>query len=89
MRFFKFMRRRAPASVARERLRILLEYERSLVTQTNLVAVLREEILAVVSRHVAIDRNKVQVSLDRGPAVSLLAVDIEIPNRTTVLAGHA
>jgi cell division topological specificity factor len=44
------------------------------------VAVLRREILTVISRHVAVDPDKVQVTIDRGSAVSTLAVDIEFPN---------
>ena len=41
---------------------------------------LREEILAVVSRHVALDPEKVVVRMDRGKNVSTLEVDIELPN---------
>ena len=69
----------ASAPVARERLQILLEYERKLGSQIDLFGVLREEILAVISRHIA-DPEKVQVTVDRGPKFSTLAVDIEIPN---------
>ena len=81
MNIFGFtIQRRRSAPVARERLQILLEYERRLVSQSDLVAVLRREIVAVVERHVVVDRNKVQVRIDRGKAVSKLAVDVEIPN---------
>ncbi len=80
MRMFGFARRRSSAPVARERLQILLEYERCMVNQKDLVAVLREEILAVVGRHVMVDSDKVQVKVDRGARFSTLAVDIEIPN---------
>ena len=40
----------------------------------------REEILAVVSRHVVLDPDKVVVRLERGKTVSTLEVDIEVPN---------
>ncbi len=76
----RFFGRRGSAPVARERLQILLEYERRLVSQTDLIAVLRREIVAVVERHVVVDRKKVQVRIDRGEAVSRLEVDVEIPN---------
>jgi cell division topological specificity factor len=78
---FRFRRPISSAPVARERLQILLEYERNLVSQTGLITALREEILAVVSRHVTIDAEKILVSIDRRRKVSTLAVDIEIPNR--------
>ena len=86
MRLFRFLRPISSAPVARERLQILLEYERKMVSQTDLIAVLREEILAVVGRHVTIDPDRVQIKVDRGAKVSILAVDIEIPNRTRATA---
>ncbi len=86
MTLFGFIRRRASAPVARERLQILLEYERSMVSQVDLIAILRQEILAAVSRHVTVDPDRVQVSVDRGADVSTLAVDIEIPYRPRLRA---
>jgi cell division topological specificity factor len=72
------------APVARERLQILLAHERSARTEPDLLAVLREEILAVIGRHVAFEPDKVQIKLDRGKSVSTLAVDIEIPNGSRI-----
>ena len=72
--------RPASAPVARERLQILLAHERGLRGQPDLLAILREEILGVVSRHVTLDPDKVIVRLDRGAQVSTLEVDIEVPN---------
>ena len=69
------------AVVARERLQILLAHERgTLGQQPDLLSKLREEILAVVSRHVALDPDKVIVRMDRSKNVSTLEVDIELPN---------
>ena len=73
-------RRTATAPVARERLQILLAHERGQRGQPDLLGVLREEILAVVSRHVTLDLDKVVVRMDRGASVSTLEVDIEVPN---------
>jgi cell division topological specificity factor len=61
-------------------LQILLAHERGLRGQPDLLGVLREEILAVVSRHVTLDPTKVIVRLERGDEVSTLEVDIEVPN---------
>lgn len=81
MNLLNFLRRRTgSAPVARERLQILLAHERGLRSQPDLLGILREEILAVVSRHVVLDPEKVIVRMDRGDAVSTLEVDIEIPN---------
>ena len=86
MKLFRLLRPISSAPVARERLQILLEYERNLVSQTDLISVLREEIIAVVGRHVAVDPDRVQIKVDRGAKVSILAVDIEIPNKTRATA---
>jgi cell division topological specificity factor len=75
-----FSGREATAPVARERLQILLAHERGLLGQSDLLVTLREEILAVVSKHVQLDPDKVMVKLDRGKTVSTLEVDIEVPN---------
>ena len=73
-------RRTGSAPVARERLQILLAHERGMRGQSDLVGILREEILAVISRHVMLDPDKVLVKMDRGKSVSTLEVDIELPN---------
>jgi len=79
MNLFNLLRR-GSAPVARERLQILLAHERITRNQPDLLGVLREEILTVISRHVAFEPDKVQIRMDRGSSVSTLEVDIEIPN---------
>ena len=86
MRLFRFLRPVSSAPVARERLQILLEYERRLVSQTDLIAVLHEEILAVVARHVTVDPDQVQIKVDRRAEASILAVDIQISNTSLATA---
>ena len=81
MNLLSIFQRRSSAPVARERLQVLLAHERAVVGQTDLVAILREEILAVIVKHVPIDKDKVQVKMDRGEAMSTLEVDIEFPTR--------
>jgi cell division topological specificity factor len=68
------------APVARRRLQTLLEYERRSISQTDLVALLREDILTIIGVYATAKPCKVQIKLDRGAMASRLAVDIEIPN---------
>jgi cell division topological specificity factor len=70
----------ATAPIARERLQILLAHERGAQGQPDLLMQLREEILAVVSRHVTLDPDKVIVKMERGKHVSTLQIDIELPS---------
>jgi len=86
MNVLNWMKRRGSAPVARDRLKILLAYERTHQGQSDLLAVLREEIMSVIGRHVPVAPDKVQVRMDRGLAVSTLAIDIEIPSSHGKLA---
>ena len=84
MNLFKLFRRGASAPVARDRLQILLAHERKTVGQSDLLNLLREEILVVVARHVSLDPEKVQIKMDRGETVSTLEVDIEIQSKFAI-----
>ena len=87
MNLFNFFRRRDSAPVARERLQLLLAHERKAGSQSQLLAVIQEEILAVIAKHMQIDRDKVVVKLDRDGDVSTLEIDIEIPAQVRAAAG--
>jgi cell division topological specificity factor len=84
MNLLNLFGRRATAPVARDRLQILLAHERTIAGGSDLVALLREEILAVIKKHVTVDAEKVQVKMERGAAMSTLEVEIEIPTPTEV-----
>ena len=78
MSIFSLFRKQRSAPMARERLQVLLAHERA-SSSSDLVSVLREEILAVIAKHVQLDSDKVHVKLDRDENVSILEIDVEIP----------
>ena len=80
MNFFGLFKRGGSAPVARDRLQILLAYERTGRGFPDLLFVLREELLATIKRHVEIDPERVTVQMERGDKVSTLELEIEIPN---------
>ncbi|MER8387588.1 cell division topological specificity factor MinE [Mesorhizobium sp. M0166] len=84
MNLLDIFKRRGSAPVARERLQLLLAYERRSRNQPDLVSVLREEIMAVIARHVQVDQNFLQVSMDHGETTSRLEIDIQIPNKVAM-----
>ncbi|TPW29888.1 cell division topological specificity factor MinE [Pararhizobium mangrovi] len=79
MNIFRFFAKESSAPAARDRLQVLLAHERASVGDNDLVSKLREEILAVIAKHVKVGDDQVNVKMDRGDQVSTLAVDIEIP----------
>ena len=83
MSLFRFFKSRGTAPVARERLQILLAHERVALGPRDLVAILRDELLATVARHIEIDPEKLSVKMDRTGAFSTLEIDVEIPCGTT------
>jgi cell division topological specificity factor len=76
MNLLAFFRRERTAPVARERLQVLLAHERMAGGHSDL---LREEIIDVIAKHIKVDREKVNIKLDRGDDVSTLEIDIEMP----------
>ncbi len=80
MTLFDIFKRRGSAPQARERLQLLLAYERSNRNQPDLVAILREEIMAVITKHVKVDQDDVRVTMERGKTTSTLEIDIQFPN---------
>jgi cell division topological specificity factor len=89
MSLLDMFRRRRSAPVARERLQILLAHERAVRGQSDLLAILREEILAVIAKHVPVEKDNVQVRMDRGATVSTLEIDVEIPNSARLVIAVA
>lgn len=85
MSIFNLFRKPQTAPMARERLQVLLAHERA-AQGSDLVAILREEILAVISKHVQVDADKVRVKVDRDEHVSILEIDVEIPMDAKALA---
>ena len=80
MNLLNFFQRRNTATVARERLQILLAHERVLVSgEPDLVAVLREQILALVAKHVSVDQERVRVQMNRDATASTLEIEVELP----------
>jgi cell division topological specificity factor len=84
MSLLGLFKRRGSAPVARERLQILLAHERASHGQSDLLTKLRDEILSVVAKHIAVDQDQVRVKMERGDKVSTLDIDIEVPH--TILA---
>ena len=84
MKLFNLFGRRGSAPVARDRLQVLLAHERALVDQSDLIAVLREEIMAVIAKHVSVEPDMVRVRAERGESVSILEVEVDLPTQPEV-----
>ncbi len=75
----RFRRRHEPPSgeVARERLRLVLTYDRTSISPA-LLETLKDEIIAVISRHVPIEPERVEVTFKEGAREHQLVAHIPL-----------
>ena len=74
---FFFSRKEATAGIAKERLQIVLAHERAGRDAPEFLPALQRELLAVVSRYVAIKEDLIRVNLARQSEASVLEINIE------------
>jgi len=80
MGVFEFMvgkKKPTPGEVAKERLKVVLAHDR-LKLNPELLELIREEILSVVSRRLAIEEDQVQVNLDHEDGIEKLLANLPI-----------
>ena len=79
---FSFFRSSPPqrsADQAKERLQVLLALERSSSNAPSFLPQLQDDILKVIAKYIQIDNDKVLIEVERGPDVSMLDINIELP----------
>ncbi len=81
MSIFNYLRRRnSTASVAKERLQIIISHERIQRNAPDYLPKLQEEIIAVIAKYVPISRDKVSVNLERMGDSSVLELNVTMPD---------
>lgn len=82
MSIFSYLRKKNKTSaIAKERLQIIISHERSQRNTVDYLPKLQEEILAVIAKYVAIDKEKVVVNLERIGDSSVLELNVTMPDR--------
>lgn len=83
MNIFNYLRRRhATASVAKERLQIIISHERTQRNTPDYFPKLKEEILAVIAKYVPISSDKVNVNIERMGDNTVLELNVTVPEET-------
>lgn len=67
------------ASIAKERLQIIVAHERGQRRQPEYLPMLQQEILEVIRKYVPIDQDQVQVQLDKNDDCSILELNVTLP----------
>ncbi len=80
MNFFNYFRsqRKKSATVAKERLQIIVARERTPRGGPDYLPMLKEELLNVIRKYVAIDQDAVKIELDREGDYEVLELNITL-----------
>ena len=83
MSFFDFFlgEKKKTASVAKERLQIILAHERSgrNAAEPDYLPALQRDLVAVISKYIKINPSDIKVQMDRQDNLEVLEVKIELP----------
>ncbi len=72
-------KKQTSANVAKERLQVLVAYERSQRTQPDYLPQMQQEILAVIAKYVDVSTDDVQINLDED--CSILELNVTLPEK--------
>lgn len=77
--FFRTSQPQRSADQAKERLQVLLALERNSSSAPSFLPQLQDDIIKVIAKYIQLDNDKVLIEVERGPDVSMLDINIELP----------
>ncbi len=79
-RFFQRSAQPSSREAAKQRLQLVLVHDRNQI-EPGMLELIKDEIIAVISKHLDIDRNNVQVNFTQGERESRLVADIPLSSK--------
>ena len=79
--FFRERKKQSSASIAKERLQIIVAHERGQRSQPDYLPALQKELVEVIRKYFNIDQDQVQVMLEDQGNCSILELNITLPDR--------
>ena len=81
MSLFNYLirKKRNTATVAKERLQIIISHERSQRSTPDYLPQLKEEILSVIAKYIPISREQVNVNVERVGDSTILELNVTMP----------
>ncbi|ALE87497.1 MULTISPECIES: cell division topological specificity factor MinE [Pseudomonas] len=79
--FFRANKKVSTASVAKERLQIIVAHERGQRSTPDYLPALQKELVEVIRKYVNIESDQVQVALENQGSCSILELNITLPDR--------
>lgn len=72
-------RKKPSATIAKERLSIILAHERAARNGKDFIGALKEELIGVICKYTSIDKDALKVTLERRDSIDVLKVDVVLP----------
>jgi len=79
--FFRSRKKSPTASLAKERLQIIVAHERGQRDEPDYLPALQRDLVEVIRKYVNIDNDQVQVALDSQGSCSILELNVTLPDR--------
>jgi cell division topological specificity factor len=81
MSFFEYFTRKKAnsASIAKERLQIIVAHERNKLKQPDYLPALQRDIMEVIRKYVDIDMEQVEVQLENNGTCAVLELNVTLP----------
>ena len=79
--FFRANKKPSTASVAKERLQIIVAHERGQCSTPDYLPALQKELVEVIRKYVNIGNDDVHVALENDGSCSILELNITLPDR--------
>jgi len=79
--FFRANKKVSTASVAKERLQIIVAHDRGQRSTPDYLPALQKELVEVIRKYVNIESDQVQVALENQGSCSILELNITLPDR--------
>ena len=79
----------SPASIAKERLQVIVAHERKIRNQPDFLPDLQRDIMEVIKKYVDIDIDSIDVQLDNHNNCSVLELNVTLPEKLQKTAAHA
>ncbi len=83
MSFFDYFRsdkKQSSASLAKERLKIIVAHERGQRNTPDYLPQMQKEIIEVIRKYVAIEQDQVQIQFDSNDDCSVLELNVTLPD---------
>lgn len=86
---FLFARKKQSASIAKERLQIIVSHESTRQSGADIVQQLQKELIEVLSKYIKVDQNLIKVQLERNGDHSVLELNVTLPEGSNLAKGNA